>query len=124
MEGKELKTRSWEDLTNRYKNSNRLQADHNLIKLKTIGCYIERSKGKEVEEFSFKPNEIETLAQLEHNRWCAEQLIYAKNVETEGHRDLKPFKDLPQDEKEKDYDFVRNIPNRFENYEIQRTSSK
>jgi len=123
-EGKTIKVRPWEDLTTRYKNSNRLQADHNLIKLKTIGCYIERPKGKKVDEFSFKQNEVEILAELEHNRWCAEQLIYAKNVETEGHRDLKPFGALDQDEKDKDYNFIRKIPNRFENFIIRRKSNE
>ena len=50
------------------------------------------------------------LARMEHNRWCAEQYIYIKDLTKNGLEDLIPFDELPEIEKEKDYNAVKKIP--------------
>ena len=100
----------WDNLVNFKKESNRLQADHNLIKLRIINRRIAHFKGKSPRDFKFTDEELELLARMEHNRWCAEQYIYLKDLTKEASEDLKPFDELPEIEKEKDYNAVKKIP--------------
>jgi len=100
----------WNKLINFKKDSNRLQADHNLLKLRTINRRIAHFKGKFPRDFKFTDEELELLARMEHNRWCAEQYIYLKDLTKEASEDLKPFDELPEIEKEKDYNAVKKIP--------------
>ena len=100
----------WDKLINFKKDSNRLQADHNLIKLKTISRRIAHFNGKYPREFKFTDEELELLARMEHNRWCAEQYIYIKDLTQNRPDDLKPFDELQDTEKNKDYNAVQRIP--------------
>jgi len=101
---------NWKNLNNFKKGSNRLQADHNLIKLRILNKHIAHFKGKTPREFKFTDGELEMLARMEHNRWCAEQYIYIKDLTKSGLEDLIPFDELPEIEKEKDYNAVEKIP--------------
>lgn len=75
------------------------------------------------------PEALVALAEMEHRRWCAERLLggwlpLSTDLEWQGwesdktrmkedlrlHRDLVPFDDLPNDEKDKDYEIIRAIP--------------
>lgn len=100
----------WDKLSNFKKKSNRLQADHNLIKLRTINRRIAHFKGKTPRDFKFTDGELELLARMEHNRWCAEQYIYIKDLTKNELIDLKPFDELQDIEKKKDYNAVEKIP--------------
>ncbi len=110
--------RPWSELPMDLKDSNKQQADHIEVKLRTIGCELVpagRGKGR---RFSFKPEEVETLARMEHHRWNAERFIngwrHGKNKDRTNK--VSPYllnwenPNLTEDIKDYDRDFVRRIP--------------
>ena len=64
---------SWDELPESLKNSNRRQADHIGVKLKRIGRGITPLKNWNAALDKFKPEDIEALAELEHDRWVEER---------------------------------------------------
>jgi hypothetical protein len=58
----------WNDLPERKRKQNRLQADHLGVKLRAIAC---NSRGKPASGFAFAEQESELLAAMEHARWVA-----------------------------------------------------
>jgi len=64
----------------------------------------------------FLPDEIESLAELEHERWSKEKLDSGwqygklKDNDLKLHPCLIPWSGLPEDEKEKDRILVKRIP--------------
>jgi len=64
----------------------------------------------------FLPNEIESLAEMEHERWSKEKLDNGwqfgkiKDADHKLHPCLIPWIGLPEDEKEKDRILVKRIP--------------
>jgi len=109
-----------ESLTEEFRNSNRQQADHMPIKLRTIGCYAAKAPESPNDgEARFTKEESEMLAEMEHRRWIAERRLagwdYApgkKNVDLKLSPSLLPWDEL--EEKIKDYD--RNTVGRIPNY--------
>jgi hypothetical protein len=68
---------SWELLDHEIRQSNRHQADHLFIKMRSVGYHI-RPINRELEEYriiKFNDSEIELLTKIEHNRSCAEMFI-------------------------------------------------
>ncbi|MGC8786938.1 MAG: NAD(P)-binding protein [Anaerolineae bacterium] len=65
---------SWEELPEDLKESNRCQADHILVKLKAIGCGIAPLTDWDAEKFQFTAEEVERMAQMEHQRFVEERL--------------------------------------------------
>ena len=59
----------WDDLPLELKESNRTQADHIATKLEAVGCHIVPLTALESDSFSFTPEEVERLAEMEHERW-------------------------------------------------------
>lgn len=127
--------------------SNRQVADHVGIKLALLGLGQDKSDGQRLRtnlEDSQKCV-LETLARVEHRRWCAERLLGGwlpfpaeydrtpwfkrpedrteeeKNLlkrykdELQWHADLIPFDDLPEWDKTRDYAIIRFIPGVLEN---------
>jgi hypothetical protein len=115
---------AWDDLPEDLKESNRDQADHIEVKLKAIGCGIQSLTDWEADSFERLPKEVEKvfdvelLAKMEHERWCAERRrqgwTYApgpKNVKekrTSPH--LVPWEELSEEIKEYDRNTVRGLP--------------
>lgn len=106
----------WDELPLDKKNTNRQQIDHTFIKLRAIDYTCIHEDEKFPVKFEFKPEEIELLARMEHNRWKAERKLagwtyseYKDDVNKKSPY-LIPFDDLPSDIKEFDYEFVENIP--------------
>jgi hypothetical protein len=66
--------------------------------------------------FRFSPEDVESLAVLEHERWMKEKLadrwVYgsARDDREKTHPSLVPYDRLPESEKEKDRNAVRMIP--------------
>jgi hypothetical protein len=66
--------------------------------------------------FNFPGDPLEVLAEAEHDRYVQSKLAdgwaYAPKTDRAKklHKDLVPWKDLPEEEKEKDRDLVRGIP--------------
>lgn len=114
---KKLTHLDWNNLTERTKNANRNQADHIRIKLRAAGCKTSvMNYGEALYDFSKDSELLEVLAEVEHRRWNAEQLlngwIYGKkrNNELKIHDNIVPYSDLPDSIKKYDRDAVINIP--------------
>ncbi|MGD2089102.1 MAG: RyR domain-containing protein [Candidatus Aminicenantes bacterium] len=119
--GKTLESNSslvpWDKLPETLKESNRRQADFLGVKLKEVGCYIVPITGWNVDPIEFFPEEIELMAKMEHDHWVEERLKdgwkYApgpKNDKKRKSPSLVPWDELIEEEKEKDRNPVRKIP--------------
>lgn len=107
----------WELLPEDLKESNRHQAAHIEVKLKAIGCEIQPLTDWESASFKFLPEEVELLAEMEHERWCEERRerrwSYApgpKNLKKKTSPHLVPWKELSEEIKEYDRNMVRGLP--------------
>ncbi len=119
----------WPQLPEKYKESNRQQADDIPAKLEIVNCGFRKARDKnKIELVDFSPEEIEKMAILEHQRWCKERLLTGWTLGEEKNDDenispyLVPWDELPEKEdeqaepaeqdniKELDRDAVRRIP--------------
>jgi len=104
----------WEELPEEWRESNRRQADHIAVKARQIGCNVER--GKRDPSFQFTLAEIEKLAEIEHRRWMADRRLSGwsygptRDSKPKHHPMLVDWEFLPEAEREKDRDFIREIP--------------
>jgi hypothetical protein len=118
----DLSMQPWDMLSENLKESNRRQADNIPEKLRSIGYGFGPKTGKESEIIKFEKEEIEIMAELEHERWVSERLldgwVYSKerNPDKKMSPYLVPWKDLPEDEdknkdpKEWDRNAVQRLP--------------
>ncbi len=124
--------KSWEDLTDTLKNSNRCAADHIPIKLRAIGCYdapiqpsykrilaclrLRALQPSEKPVEVFNPEETLLMAQMEHRRWCAERWLdgWKRGPVTDRAKktnmNLVPWDEIPEKEQNKDPEQIRAIP--------------
>ncbi|MDH7487216.1 MAG: NAD-binding protein [Anaerolineae bacterium] len=107
----------WDELPEGLKESNRRQADHIGVKLRAVGCAIAPLTDWEAERFQFTAEEVERMAEMEHQRFVEERRragwTYApgpKDLERRTSPDLVPWDELPASEKEKDRHTVRELP--------------
>ncbi|HHJ16656.1 MAG TPA: hypothetical protein ENJ80_08170 [Gammaproteobacteria bacterium] len=98
----------WENLPEGIKDSNRGQADHLPIKLRAIGLSLDDVLNA-AQAPEFTPEQIHTLADMEHRRWVAEKRLAGWRPtagEKDSKRKLTPllvdFDSLPDAEKRKD----------------------
>lgn len=95
----------WEDLSESLRQSNRAQADHQSIKLRTLTV-------------SQTPETVEALAEAEHRRWMAERILagwrYGEQRDNarKRHPNLKPYAQLSEAEKQKDCNTVLAVMER------------
>ena len=108
---------SWDELPEGLKESNRRQADHIGIKLKAIGCGIASLTDWDAKLFEFKPEEVERMAGMEHERWNEERRLegwtYApepKDLNRKTTPYLVPWNELSEDIKEYDRNTIRGLP--------------
>jgi RyR domain len=110
----------WNNLDEDLKDSCRQQADHIEVKLRALGLAITAEKtGESVTAFT--PEEVETLAIMEHDRWNADRFLAGwshapgkKNVENKTSPWLVGWDALPEEIREYDREAVRNIPHLVE----------
>jgi hypothetical protein len=107
----------WEKLSENLKESNRRQADHIGVKLRAVGCSIAPLTDWDGESFTFSVEEVEKLARLEHDRWCAERSRegwrYApgpKNLEQKTSPYLVSREQLSEEIRDLDRNTVRGLP--------------
>lgn len=108
----------WDCLPEDYKEMNRTQADGIGTKLHAIHCDILPWSEYGGDKFTFAPAEIEILAALEHERWCAQKQLQGwkygaiRNDRLKLHPCLVQYDDprLSEEEKEKDRNTIRQIP--------------
>lgn len=120
-------TRSaWNQQTEWERESCRHAADHVFVKLAVLGNAFDDALGLAAK--LEQPDVMTLMAKLEHHRWCAERLLAGwrplpneerKNWESNAnvfknklkwHLDLIPFNELTEAEQEKDYGFIRALP--------------
>jgi hypothetical protein len=108
--------RDWDALPEDFRESNRQQADHIFIKLRSIGCEAVPSNDSRPAVTEFSPQEVELLAEMEHRRWIAERLIAGwthapqKHVERRENPNMVPWDKLSEATKDYDRKAVRLIP--------------
>ncbi len=105
----------WAELPETLRESNRAQARDIPRKLEAIGCRVGSATEPRV-EFAFANEEIERLAELEHDRWWLDQVVAgwtwgeAKSVPAGTSPDLAPWSTLAEDVQECDRDAMRSLP--------------
>ncbi len=107
----------WDNLAEHFKESNRRQVDHIGIKLKRIGCGIAPLTDWDSVSFQFKSDEVELMAQMEHERWSEDLRLngwrYAPGRKVgakQTHQDLVSWEQLPESERDKNRSAVRELP--------------
>lgn len=106
----------WDQLTHTQKKDNRQQANRIFHLLNTIGYGIYPIQNWDAGDHIFTPDEIEQMAQKEHELWCQAKIANGyrhgseKNEKNRTHPDLVPWAQLQESEKEKNRAPVREIP--------------
>ena len=107
----------WEELPEDLRQSNFAQADFIGAHLHALGYELEPLTDWDAAALSFSEEEVERLAQMEHERFVAERLAAgwlaapdAKDLRGKASPSLGPWADLPEDIKERDRATVRRIP--------------
>ena len=105
----------WDELPEHLRKSNRAQAADTFEKLHAIGCTVREAGVGTISLLSFSDDEIERMAEMEHDRWMAERLADGWTL---GERDhdaktspyLVSWAELPEHVREWDREAVRPIP--------------
>jgi hypothetical protein len=106
----------WDELDEEYKQSNREQANHIPVKLRAIRCGYTTLSDKKQKLFTFSDGDIEILAQLEHMRYVEEKIKKGwkygpiRDEKNKLNPTLVKWEELSLEEKQKDYDAVKKIP--------------
>jgi len=108
---------AWEDLDSIYKNKNYQQVD-NLLKLTSdFGFQITPLIDWDAPSYNFASEIVDQMAEKEHELWMAdctkEGWMYQpgeKDLRTKTNPALINWNDLPDQERQKNRDYVRNIP--------------
>jgi len=106
----------WEQLPENLKESNRLQADHIGVKLKAIRCGIAPLMDWDVRAPDIFQENIELLAEMEHDRWMDErlrdgwQLGELRDVSQKVSPYLVPWNNLQENIKDYDRNTVGGLP--------------
>jgi len=107
----------WDELPEHVKESNRYQANSIGVKLKAVGCCLAPLADWDAELFEFTPEEVELMAEMEHERWVSDRRrigwTYApgeKNIKKKTTPYLISWEELSEDIKELDRNTVRTLP--------------
>mgnify|MGYP000309577246 CR=1 FL=1 len=115
----------WEELDETYKNSSRHQASFMAKLFEQEGLVIDRldkTRPNRVTDLdqAIGADGVERLARFEHGRWCAERILQGwrygavRDNERFLHPDLVPWERLNEASREKDRQFVREMPANLE----------
>lgn len=109
--------RPWHAIDEDLRQSNRERADHVIYVLGRLGYVVEEAgRNSSSSPISFNKEVIEQLARLEHMRWTAERRLAwwsfgaIRDNALRRHPLLIPYEALDEDEKEKDRQTMRDIP--------------
>ena len=115
----------WSRMTDYFKDENRYAARHLSMKLRSLGLEaVSTDDPRDPADFkAILPENEQTLAQVEHNRWLARKLIngyvHGKKLDRKLrdqlkiHVDIRPWEELSEKDREKDLVVLRNIDNVF-----------
>lgn len=105
-------TAAWEDLPPDTRESNRAQARHVGDKLRRVGCAVMPTVTGG--GYTLTDQDLETLAQAEHERWWEEKrgkgIVYGPERSDRTHPDMVPWAELSEEAREKDRIFIRRLP--------------
>jgi len=109
---------AWDQLDEEWKDANRAFADGIGAKLEAAGCVLVPAPLIDPNGplFTFTDKEVEELAKLEHDRWVEDKLRAGwrygtpRDNERKLHPLLVPWEKLPEAERKKDRDPVRELP--------------
>lgn len=105
--------KTWEKLSETYREANRSSADHIQVKLRAVGRILTPSS--EGSEVPLSKDEIELLARMEHQRWWAERSLDGWKFATDRkdlskqHPDMVPYEKLNDQTKDYDRNNVKKI---------------
>jgi RyR domain/TrkA-N domain len=105
----------WDKLPKDLRDANVAQAVAIGAKLEAVNAVVV-PESAEASDFSFTPEEVEGLAELEHNRWMNERLAQGWSYGPERdnrrkiHPDLREWRALNEGTREKDRNAIRAIP--------------
>lgn len=110
----------WEDLDEDLRDSNRQQAHHMPIKMRTVDLQIvaKEQPGDAISQFSM--DQMDILAEIEHRRWVAERQMAnwsrqrKKDVKKRATPHIQPWSELTDEVKAYDYRAVEQIPRRLD----------
>ena len=106
----------WDQLAEDIKESNRRYADHIGLKLGAVEHRIEPLRDWDAVDYRFNENDIEIMARMEHEHWRQERKredwSYGpeRNNSRKAHPSLVPWEALPEAEKAKNRNFIRDLP--------------
>ncbi|MEK6324289.1 MAG: NAD-binding protein [Acidobacteriota bacterium] len=107
----------WEMLPEEIKDSNRQQADHIAVKLRSVGYSTHPVSREESAHVEFTPEEVELLAEMEHGRWHAERSLAGwsydpatRDLERKTSPYLVDWDQLPDQIRDYNRHTVREIP--------------
>ncbi|MEO5877100.1 MAG: RyR domain-containing protein, partial [Streptosporangiaceae bacterium] len=120
LSGEEVRTDNevlapWHELPETYLRSSRAQAAHVGLKLRAIGCMAAPTEsGPNL--FAFAENEVELLAELEHQRWLDERASdgwrygLVRSQADQSSPSMVPWSQLSEADRMKDREFVLALP--------------
>lgn len=107
---------SWDDLDERFRESNRRAVDHIGQKLSEIGYELEYREEGNIVPVEFSREEIEKLAEMEHGRWIVDRMLdgWKYGPEKDYEKLTNPFlvrwEYLDDSIKQIDRELVRSLP--------------
>ena len=118
---------SWDELPYLYKEQYIYQAAHHLIKISILGYTVNINNSTAANNstcwsqiYKIVNRNLETLSELEHNRWWAimlgngYQFGYKRDIILKTHPDMKPYSELDETTKQKDRDMILNCLSLFQ----------
>lgn len=108
--------KDWDDLDQATKERNRHQAAHVGTKLDAVGCEIEPWTDWDREPVVFTKEEVESLAEMEHERWCGERRAegWSYGAQRDDARRVSPYLlpwvELPESVKDWNRATARGLP--------------
>jgi len=109
-------TLPWAQLSEDLREANRAQVADIPYKLSLLGLELTPGHGADPQSLQFTQDQIETLARVEHDRWMMERQRMGwtygrvRDNSRKLHPSLVTWDTLPETEKEKDREVIRNLP--------------
>jgi uncharacterized membrane protein len=103
----------WEELPEVFRESNRDQARHMATKLAALNAMLVPFFDPSL-TFTYRDDEVQRLARMEHDRWMAERLasgfVLGPSRQDHTHPDLVPWEQMSDEARDKDARFIRDLP--------------
>lgn len=114
-------SKPWSEIDRQDRDSNRNAVWHHMyVKLPALRLEARPIIDFSASTYSFPREEVEFLAEMEHERWLAEKRMQGWKPAPPGvvkqdrhkriHPDMVPWQELPEEKKEKDRLFIRALP--------------